>query len=66
MKNLKLNQLSKKEMDKRSMNRILGGKTCGCACAGGNNLADNYAKQGYNKANESVSVANESVSVANP
>ncbi len=57
MKSLKLSQLSKNEMDKRSMNRILGGKTCGCACAGGNNLADNYASGNHKKANEAVSVA---------
>jgi len=45
MKNLKLNALNKKQLNKREMNTILGGGTCGCGCAyadnGGSSTNDN-------------------------
>ncbi len=32
---LKLNQLSKFDLESRQMNTLKGGKICGCVCAGG-------------------------------
>lgn len=41
---LKLNQLSKSELDQRAMNVLKGGDAPGCNCSSGYNYAWNYWK----------------------
>lgn len=51
---LKLNQLSKAELERRDLNQIKGGECCcSCACAGPSSTSDNArSNQGYGVAGD--------------
>ena len=38
---LKLNHISKADLEKREMNKLTGGNCCGCGCNGPSSLQDN-------------------------
>ena len=38
---LKLNQLSKADLEKREMSQLIGGTACGCGCLGTSDTIDN-------------------------
>ncbi|MDR0835307.1 MAG: TIGR04149 family rSAM-modified RiPP [Tannerella sp.] len=44
---LKLNQLSKAELEKREMNLLMGGECCGCGCNGSSSTSANYTANYY-------------------
>ncbi len=56
MKPIKLNELANKLLDKKQMNKIIGGKAkCGCTCAGSDtNVTNNGAANAHN-AKDSIS-----------
>lgn len=41
LKRLKINQLSKADLDSREMSLVVGGACCGCGCNGPSSTSDN-------------------------